>query len=112
MERPISMEMKTTPKKAPIQATKSNLSIFHINIMMAARIALGVYLNKGVITSNVSKTTIDITMFDTAVLHPAITRDPTSRSAMKKNCAKEKQTINSATEVCCTFACLPHASIF
>lgn len=41
-------------------------------MMMDASMALGVYLNNGVISSRVSKTTKDITMFDTAVLHPAI----------------------------------------
>jgi len=29
---PISTETKTTPKNAPMQATKSNLSIFQIKI--------------------------------------------------------------------------------
>lgn len=85
IKRPISTEMKTTPKKAPMQAMKSNLSIFHIKIaastskrpttadmMMEARIALGVYLNNRVISSSVRKTTPDITMLDTAVLHPAM----------------------------------------
>lgn len=85
IKRPISTQAKTTPNKAPMQAMKSNLSIFHISniasmsinpttadIMMEASMAFGVYLNNGVITSRVSNTTIDITIFDTAVLHPAI----------------------------------------
>lgn len=68
-----------------MQATKSNLSIFHMRIMaswsnrpttadmmMEASIALGVYLKSGVITSRVRSTTQDITMFETAVLHPAM----------------------------------------
>ena len=68
-----------------MHAMKSNLSIFHISnialmsispttadIMMEASIAFGVYLNSGVITSRVSKTTKDITILETAVLHPAI----------------------------------------
>lgn len=32
IKRPISTDTKITPKKAPIQAIKSNLSIFHIRI--------------------------------------------------------------------------------
>ncbi|KAB2037112.1 hypothetical protein ES319_D03G051700v1 [Gossypium barbadense] len=85
IRRSISMEKKTTPKKALIQATKSNLLIFHIrvialmstklitvDIMMEASIAFGVYLNNGVMSSNVSSTTEDITILDTVVLHPAM----------------------------------------
>lgn len=85
MRSPISTETKTTPKKAPIQATKSNLSIFHskttasksmrpmtADIMMDASIAFGVYLNNGVMTKRVSNTIIDITILDTAVLQPAM----------------------------------------
>lgn len=82
-KRPISTEKKTTPRKAPMQATKSNLSIFQIRIaasksikpmtaeiMMEERIAFGVYLKRGVRNSNVKSTTMDITMFETAVWHP------------------------------------------
>lgn len=82
---PISTEANTTPKKAPIQAMKSSLSIFQMRMaasmsmspttadrMMEANIAFGVYLNSGVITSRVSNTTIDITIFETAVLQPAM----------------------------------------
>lgn len=71
--------------KAPIQATKSNLSIFQMRsiasmsinpstavIMMEANIAFGVYLNNGVMNSRVNKTTKDMTILETAVLHPAI----------------------------------------
>ncbi|KAB1993854.1 hypothetical protein ES319_D13G060900v1 [Gossypium barbadense] len=85
-KRPISTEEKTTPKKALIQATKLNLSIFHIRvitlmstklitayIMMEASIAFGVYLNNRVmVNSNVSSTIDDITILDTTVLHPAM----------------------------------------
>lgn len=42
------------------------------DIMMEANIAFGVYLNSGVITSRVSNTTIDITIFEIAVLQPAM----------------------------------------
>lgn len=79
------MDMKTTPKKAPMHAMKSNLSTFQIvyaasmsirlstaEMMMAASTAFGVYLNRGVITSKVSITTIDITMLDTGVQQPAM----------------------------------------
>lgn len=85
INRPISTEAKTTPKKAPMHATKSNLSIFHIkiaasmsirpstaDIMMAARIAFGVYLKRGVMNSNVRNTTPDITMLEAAVWQPAM----------------------------------------
>ncbi|KAL0546191.1 hypothetical protein IC582_016097 [Cucumis melo] len=74
-----------TPKKAPIQATKSNLSIFQISftayksirlitadMMIADRIALGVYLKSGVRNAKVSSTTMDITMLETAVWQPAM----------------------------------------
>lgn len=74
-----------TPRKAPIQATKSNLSIFHINfaacnstrlitadIMIADRIAFGVYLKSGVMKTKVKSTTMDITMLETAVWQPAM----------------------------------------
>lgn len=82
---PISTEIKITPKNAPMQAMKSNLSIFHMriaasksirpitaHIIIDERIALGVYLKRGVMNSKVKKTTHDITMFDTAVLQPAM----------------------------------------
>lgn len=82
---PISTEIKMTPKNAPMQAMKSNLSIFHKRItasistrlttadmMMAARIAFGMNLNRGVITINVNRTIIDMTMFETAVWQPAM----------------------------------------
>lgn len=85
INNPISTEMKTTPKKAPMHATKSNLSILNIKIIASmsirpstadmiieARIAFGVYLNSGVMTKSVSKTTHDMTMLETAVLHPAM----------------------------------------
>ena len=85
IRRPISTFMKITPKKAPMQATKSNLSIFHSRttssmftrfitaaIIIAASTAFGVYLNSGAMTSRVSNTTIDMMMFDTAVSQPAI----------------------------------------
>lgn len=85
IKRPISTDLNTTPKKAPIQATKSNLSTFHIKITASISIrpitadmiieeiiAFGVYLNNGVISSNVNNTTKDITMFETAVLQPAM----------------------------------------
>lgn len=80
MRSPISTETKMTPKKAPIQAMKSSLSTLKIKIaawisikgitalmMIAARIAFGVYLKRGVRKSNVKSTTIDIMMFETAV---------------------------------------------
>jgi len=41
-------------------------------MMIEERMAFGVYLNNGVINSNVSITTVDITTFDTAVLQPAM----------------------------------------
>lgn len=41
-------------------------------MMMAARIAFGMNLNRGVITINVNKTIIDMTMFETAVWQPAM----------------------------------------
>lgn len=68
-----------------MHATKSNLSIFHIkiaagmsirpitaDIMMAARMAFGVYLKRGVMNSKVRNTTMDIIMLDTAVSQPAM----------------------------------------
>jgi hypothetical protein len=68
-----------------MQATKSNLSIFHIkyaasksirlitaDIIMAASIAFGVYLKRGVKNFNVKNTTVAITMFETAVWQPAM----------------------------------------
>lgn len=77
--------MKMTPKKAPMQAKKSSLSILHMriaasisirprtaDIMMAARIAFGVYLKSGVMNSKVRATTMAITMFETAVSTPAM----------------------------------------
>lgn len=77
---PISTETKMTPKNAPIQAMKSSLSTLKIKIaawisikgitalmMIAARMAFGVYLKRGVRKSNVKRTTIDIMMFETAV---------------------------------------------
>ena len=85
IKSPISTETKTTPRRAPMQATKSNLSIFHNRIMagMSIRLrtadmmieeimAFGVYLNNGVITSKVSSTMQDITMLEAAVLQPAM----------------------------------------
>lgn len=85
ISNPISTEAKITPKKAPTQAMKSSLSIFHIkiaasqsirpitaDIMMAERMAFGVYLKRGVRNFRVRNTTQDITMFDTAVLQPAM----------------------------------------
>lgn len=85
IKRPISTETKTTPKKAPMQAAKSSLSIFHMrtaasksirprtaDIMIAARMAFGVYLKSGVMNTNVRATTMAITMFETAVWHPAM----------------------------------------
>jgi hypothetical protein len=41
-------------------------------MMIEERMALGVYLNNGVINSSVSITTIAITTFDTAVVQPAM----------------------------------------
>lgn len=32
IKRPISTDLKITPKNAPMQARKSNLSIFHMSI--------------------------------------------------------------------------------
>lgn len=74
-----------TPKKAPIQATKSNLSIFQSKtaasmstrpttaaIMIEASTAFGVYLNNGVMSSKVRSTTQDITILETAVWQPAM----------------------------------------
>lgn len=85
ISRPISTETKTTPTKAPRQARKSNLSIFQIRIMAStstspatadiiieARIALGVYQNSGVMNESVSSTTIDMTMLETAAWQPAM----------------------------------------
>lgn len=40
--------------------------------MMEARMAFGVYSKRGVRKSSVRSTTMDITMFDTAVWHPAM----------------------------------------
>ena len=83
IKRPVSTLSNTTPKNAPTQATKSNLSIFHIkyaaskstrpitaDIMIAESTAFGVYLKRGVINCKVKNTTIDITMFETAVWQP------------------------------------------
>lgn len=83
IKRPISTEAKTTPKKAPMQAMKSNLSIFHIkiaalksirpmtaDIMIDERMAFGVYLKSGVMNFKVRNTTKDITMLETAVWQP------------------------------------------
>lgn len=42
------------------------------HMIIEASIAFGVYLNSGVMTSNVNNTTKDITMLDTAVLQPAM----------------------------------------
>ena len=74
-----------TPKKAPMQATKSNLSTFQIRkaarkstrlitaeMMIDDMTAFGVYLKRGVITSRVSNTTRDMIILDTGVLQPAI----------------------------------------
>lgn len=85
INRPISTDAKITPKKAPMQATKSNLSIFHMriaawksirlitaDIMMAARMAFGVYLKRGVMNCKVRKTTTDIMMLETADWQPAM----------------------------------------
>nr|GLL23851.1 non-specific lipid-transfer protein-like protein At5g64080 [Ipomoea trifida] len=44
----------------------------HGDMMMEARIALGVYLKSGVMSRSVSMTTHDITILDTVVWHPAI----------------------------------------
>ncbi|KAG9145412.1 hypothetical protein Leryth_022909 [Lithospermum erythrorhizon] len=100
IKRPISTDTKTTPKKAPMQATKSDLSIFHMriiasksisprtaDIMMDAKMAFGVYLNNGVMISKVSSTTIDMTMLETAELHPAMkfTADLEKDPAKKNN---------------------------
>jgi cytochrome oxidase Cu insertion factor (SCO1/SenC/PrrC family) len=41
-------------------------------MIIEASTAFGVYLNSGVITNRVNNKTKDITMFDTAVLQPAI----------------------------------------
>lgn len=73
-----------TPKKAPMHARKSNLSIFQRRIaarisirlittamIIAASTAFEVYLNSDVITNIVNNNTMDISMFDTAVLQPA-----------------------------------------
>lgn len=83
MRSPISTETKKTPTKAPKQARKSNLSIFQMSnaalksisestaeIMMAERMQFGVYLNKGVSTSNVTSTTMAIITLDMAVHTP------------------------------------------
>lgn len=85
IKSPISTEAKTTPKNAPMQATKSNLSIFHIKIaalqstrlmtaeiMIVARMAFGVYSKRGVRNSKVKNTTTDMTILDTAVSQPAM----------------------------------------
>lgn len=85
IKSPISTEAKTTPKNAPMQATKSNLSIFHIKIaalqstrlmtaqmMIEARIAFGVYLKSGVMNCRVKNTTTDMTILETAVSQPAM----------------------------------------
>lgn len=66
-----------------MQAMKSNLSIFHIkttasksirpstaDMMMAERMAFGVYLKRGVRNSKVRKTTQDIMILETAVWQP------------------------------------------
>lgn len=42
------------------------------DMMIEANIALGVYLNNGVITSKAKNTISDITMLDTVVLHLAM----------------------------------------
>lgn len=85
IRRPISTDTKTTPKKAPMHAMKSNLSVFHIRItasksirpmtaviMMEARMAFGVYLKRGVKNSSVRNTTADIMILVTAVWQPAM----------------------------------------
>jgi len=41
-------------------------------MMMAARMAFGVYLKRGVMNCSVKKTTIDITILETAVWQPAM----------------------------------------
>lgn len=68
-----------------MQATKSNLSIFHSRIaasmstrpttaamMIEASTAFGVYLNNGVMSTKVRRTIQDITMLEAAVLQPAM----------------------------------------
>nr|KYP60541.1 hypothetical protein KK1_022948 [Cajanus cajan] len=68
-----------------MHATKSNLSIFQSRIaastftrpstaaiIIEASTAFGVYLNSGVMSNSVNNKTMDITMFETAVLQPAM----------------------------------------
>ncbi|RYR35669.1 hypothetical protein Ahy_A10g050798 [Arachis hypogaea] len=97
--RAYSRFMNMTPKKAPMQAMKSNLSIFHIMItafmftkfvvaaiMIEESTAFGVYLNTGVNNVSTNNTTMDKTMFDAAVSQPAMLftadreKDPASTS--------------------------------
>lgn len=74
-----------TPKNAPMQARKSNLSTFQsfttasksisprtAFIIIAARTAFGVYSKRGVINSKVRSTTNDIIILETAVWQPVM----------------------------------------
>ena len=85
IKRPISTDLNTTPKNAPMQATKSNLSVFQIRyaasksirpitavMMIDARMEFGVYLKSGVISSKVKNTTVDITTLEIGVWQPAM----------------------------------------
>lgn len=103
IRRPISTFLKITPRKAPMQAIKSNLSIFQSKtvasmstrpitaaIIMEDRTAIGVYLNNGVMSNRASNTTMDKTKFDTAVLQPAMKftaeREKDPASITKNSC--------------------------
>ena len=70
IKSPYSTDANTTPKKAPMQARKSSLSVFQMRIaalisiklrtvaiIIEAKIALGVYLKSGVISNSVIRTT-------------------------------------------------------
>lgn len=83
--RPISTDANKTPKKAPMQARKSSLSIFQIlwtslrsirpgraDRMIEARIAIGVQYNSLMKNSNDISTVMAITIFDTVLSHPAL----------------------------------------
>jgi len=68
---------------------------------MEERMALGVYLNSGVINSSVRSTITDITMLDAAVLQPAMqfTADrPKPPNKIKRFCSERKNVYNC---LCC-----------
>lgn len=85
VRRPISTDANKTPKKAPVQARKSSLSTFQIwyaslisispgraDKIIEARIAKGVKYKSLVNNSSDTSTVMAMTIFDTAVWHPAL----------------------------------------